>query len=423
MGKGLPFQITMKSFNKIFAGIITLIIFICIICNLCLLNISENSSREYRVEANRIAYDISKYGIDAVDLAEYSSIISIVQMNDTNKEDFFNAESDYVIREINGEIYRIEYTAQKNETIRLFFIFMNIILVTFSILIMIIIIMISQKILKPFFQLRDAPYELSRGNLTVPIKENKNRLFGKFTWGIDLLREKLEHSKKKELELQKEKKTLLLSLSHDIKTPLSAIKLYSKALSKGLYTDHSKQIEIAESINTKADQIEAFVSEIIRASNEDFLHLEVKMGEFYLSQIVAEIFEYYQEKLTLISIDFTVGNYTDCILKGDADRVIETLQNIIENAIKYGDGKNISIDFSDEEDCKLITVKNSGATLAETELHHIFESFWRGSNVKNQPGSGLGLYICRQLIHKMGGEIFAEMNGEFLSLTIVLNKV
>lgn len=73
--------------------------------------------------------------------------------------------------------------------------------------------------------MRDIPYELARGNLTAPIKENKYRFFGKFTWGINLLREK---------------KTLILSLSHDIKTPLSAIHLYAKALSKGLYKEHEK---------------------------------------------------------------------------------------------------------------------------------------------------------------------------------------
>ena len=62
----------------------------------------------------------------------------------------------------------------------------------------------------------------------------------------------MEQQKERELGLQRDKKMLLLSLSHDIKTPLSAIKMYSKALSKGLYTSPEKHLEIAENINAKA---------------------------------------------------------------------------------------------------------------------------------------------------------------------------
>ena len=70
-------------------------------------------------------------------------------------------------------------------------------------------------------------YELAKGNLSLPVKEENSKLFGRFLWGMDMLREKLEDNKARELEFQKEQKTLILSLSHDIKTPLSSIELYS----------------------------------------------------------------------------------------------------------------------------------------------------------------------------------------------------
>lgn len=232
----------------------------------------------------------------------------------------------------------------------------------------------------------------------------------------------MEQQKERELGLQRDKKMLLLSLSHDIKTPLSAIKMYSKALSKGLYTSPEKHLEIAENINAKADEIESYVSEIIAASREDFLSLDVNNGEYYLSELVNKISLYYTEKLSLIKTDFSVGSYTDCLINGDIDRSIEVIQNIMENAIKYGDGKSIKISFSEEDGCILVTVRNSGCTLPDADLPHIFESFWRGVNAKRVKGSGLGLYICRQLMRKMNGEIFAEIKDGFMCVTTVLGK-
>lgn len=278
---------------------------------------------------------------------------------------------------------------------------------------------VRNKILSPFAKLTNVPYELAKGNLTVPVKESRNHFFGRFVWGIDLLRENMEEQKQRELILQKENKTLLLSLSHDIKTPLSAIKLYADALRKNLYSDYGKQVEIAGKINRKVDEIEEYVSRIIAASREDFLSLEVENSEFYLLDLMENIRNYYVEKLAGQKTGFHIAEYGDCLLAGDLDRSVEVLQNIMENAIKYGDGNVIQIDFSEEENCKLITVKSSGCTLGDTELPHIFDSFWRGANARNIQGSGLGLYICRQLMRKMNGEIFAQVEDGSLLVTVV----
>ncbi|MBR5090087.1 MAG: HAMP domain-containing histidine kinase, partial [Ruminiclostridium sp.] len=202
--------------------------------------------------------------------------------------------------------------------------------------------------------------------------------------------------------------------------PLSAIKLYSAALEKGIYTDPQKQKETARSIGDKADEIEHLVNEIMRSGTEDIVRFEVKDAEFYLSEVISRISVYYRDKLT--GTRFTVGEYNDCIISGDPDRLEEVLQNIIENAVKYGDGHSISLSFADEEDCRLITVTNSGCTLPEEELAHIFDSFWRGSNVGSRNGNGLGLYICRQLTRAMGGDIYAEIRGDEMNVTVVCRK-
>lgn len=409
----------MKAFKRVFVAVLAVIIAVFAIANVILLTDDDESGRPYRVEISRLVREIENGSFAITDLEKCEYVIGVEKYDDN----FYNSDNDYVIREINGELYRFEYRMDGSTDKLKLIIAVNGILGFMTVLVISVMLYIMLKILKPFERLTDVPYELSKGNLTAPVKETKNRFFGRFIWGVDMLRENMEQQKERELNLQRDKKMLLLSLSHDIKTPLSAIKLYSKALSKGLYANPEKQLEIAENINAKADEIEGYVSQIITASREDFLSLDVNMGEFYLSELVNKISLYYTEKLSLIKTDFTVDDYTDCLLNGDPDRSVEVIQNIMENAIKYGDGRSIAVSFSEEDGCVLVTVKNSGCTLADSELLHVFDSFWRGSNAKNEKGSGLGLYICRQLMHKMNGEVFAEIKNGFMYVTAVFTKV
>ena len=377
------------------------------------------SGRPYRVEASRIEQLISES--KSFDLADYDYISAVEKLDENNRQTFYNSDSDYLIKEIDSSIYRFDYKfTNDNYTV---FLLVNLSLGFMALAIAVILFFVYHKIIRPFNKLCDVPFELSKGNLTIPLKENKSRLVGRFVWGLDLLREKLEQQKTQELSLQKEKKTLVLSLSHDIKTPLSVIELYAKALEKDLYRGEEKKKEIGKSICSKCDEIKGYVDEIIKASNEDFLDLTVDNGEFYLSAVVAEIKAFYSYKLMLLKCDFTVGKFCDCLLKGDINRSVEVLQNIIENAIKYGDGKLINISFTQEEDCIIISVSNTGSKLSENELTHIFDSFWRGSNVGSNSGSGLGLYICRQLMKKMDGDIFASCYEGIMSVSAVFRMV
>lgn len=409
----------MKAFEKMVCAVSLLFAAIFIFANLIMLhwNIPENG-RPYRVEINRVALAIEENGLQNVDLSQCEYVYHIEKCS----VDFYDSDSDYSIREIGGELYRFDYAVKTGTNSSRIILAVNIILAVVTAAVFTSLFYIRSKILRPFERITNVPYELSKGNLTIPVKENKSRFFGKFLWGIDLLRENMEQQKTREMELQKEKKTLLLSLSHDIKTPLSAIKLYAKALSKNLYSDVDRQIEIAEKINEKADEIEKYVTQIITASREDFLSLEVNDGEFYLADLIENISSFYTEKLSLLKTEFMVGEYRNRLLFGDLDRSVEVLQNIMENALKYGDGRSVELLFPDDDEGVLISVRNSGCTLEKSDLPHIFESFWRGANAENIRGSGLGLYICRRLMHKMRGEIFAEIDGTFITVTAVFSK-
>lgn len=406
----------MKAFNKIFSVVAIAVILLFIVVNIILAADRTNGSRQYRVEISRLVHEIETNG--SADISECVYVTNIERYG----EKFYSTDSDYVIYEINGELYRFDYNINGCSNKTYFMGIVNAVLGVIAILFIVVMLYIKYAILTPFERLSSLPYELSKGNLTTPIEETKNRFFGKFLWGIDVLRENIEQQKQRELEMQKEKKALLLSLSHDIKTPLSAIKLYSAALSKNLYLDAEKQHKIAESITEKADEIEGYVSQIITASREDFLSLEVEMGEFYLSELIEKITGYYREKLALIKTDFNVGKYKNCLLSGDLSRSVEVLQNVMENSLKYGDGRRVELIFPEDDECVQIALRNGGCTLSRDDLPHIFESFWRGANAENIRGSGLGLYICRQLMRKMNGEIFAEIDGDIITVIAVFAR-
>jgi signal transduction histidine kinase len=415
-----------KSFDRLFAGILLLFVVVLVIINFGFSMLLHNESgREYRVEVNRLQKEIEQKGMDRINLKSYNCIKKItIQNKNMGDAAFFEGDgSDYIIKNIDGVYYRFDYEIHLTNEFRMIRMAINISMIVMGTAALLVLVYVRAKLLQPFNKIKDVPYELSKGNLTVGVKENKSRFFGKFVWGLDLLREHLEEEKAKELSLQKEKKTLVLSISHDIKTPLSAIKLYSKALVKNLYDSDEKRKEVAEKIGVMADEIEGFVAEIIKASSQDFLMLEVHNTEFYLNDLLHNIHLFYSEKLSLLKTDFMIEKYSNCLIKGDLDRAEEVLQNMIENAIKYGDGKYISIQVTTEEDCRLITVSNSGCTLNENELPYIFDSFWRGSNVGNNGGNGLGLYICRQLMLKMDGDIYAECRNGEMRVTAVMRML
>ena len=408
----------MKVFDRFIVTVMFIMFLAVIFINFIVFGMAANDNKLYKVEINRIEQELSDG--NEVSSENYDTILGIYKFNEA--DDFYTSQNEYVIREINSELYRIEYDDRFSSDNFKLPIAVNIASGIILLITLIVLLYIRYNIVKPFTEISDLPYQLSKGKLSAPLKETKKRYFGKFIWGLDMLRDELEKSKLRELERAKKEKTFLMSLSHDIKTPLSAIKLYSKAISKGIYSSRQKQTEAAEKIDLKADEIEAFINEIIKNLSSDFMTFEVNPTEFYLSQVIDKVTAYYADKLNSLGIYFKISRYVNCLISGDPDKIEEVLQNIIENAVKYGDGHCISINFSDEEDCRLITISNSGCTLPDTELTHIFDSFWRGSNTGSQQGCGLGLYICRQLMNAMGGDIFAEISNDNMNVTIVCRK-
>lgn len=380
--------------------------------------ISDNEIRsygdhimEYQVENSRyVKYILYKPAEEAVTIEE--------------EDGFYQVRSGYhsVIKPVaeSGEItgyLRFDYLTEPSDY-RLT-VYYNLTMAALGLVCVLIFLYFYRHIIRPFHKLSDIPYELAKGNLTQDIKEEKGKYFGKFVWGIGMLKDTLEYHKQRELKLARDKKMILLSISHDIKTPLNAIELYAKALERNRYQSEEERKHAARKISEKVIEIDSFVQDIVKSSSEDIITLEIHNREFYTKDLIQKIQTGYGEKCRLNHIKFTIGMYDNLLLYGDVDRLYEAVGNLIENAFKYGDGIAIRITFAIEENYLLISVYNTGAPVEENEMAHLFDSFFRGKNAEHKQGNGLGLYICREIMKNMEGDIYAERCEEGMSFTIV----
>ena len=105
----------------------------------------------------------------------------------------------------------------------------------------------------------------------------------------------------------------------------------------------------ALAITDNARQIEKLVAEIVQSQTEDIIDIEVTDGEYYLTDLIRRLTATYKEKLALIHTDFQIDAHPNLLLKGDLERLLDVFENLIENAIKYGDGRQIRLAFAREQ--------------------------------------------------------------------------
>lgn len=423
----------MKKINGIMAGVCIFWLLLLLTAEFLWSRQENEAGRAYLVEVNRMMRGMEeKQGFSMPDLQEEGQIREVSFLPYEKLGDA-GAAADF-LRHHNGSSIHIEPLMADQTVLGLvrfdygslpknkeFLRIMEGLLTAVVLFVLTILVYIRNRILKPFAALSSLPYDLAKGHIQMEIEENRNRFFGKFIWGISMLRDHLQASRKKTLQLEREKKMLLLSVSHDIKTPLNSIKLYARALEEDLYDSREEKRHAVMQIRRLSEEIEEFVKKIVQTSSEEIVPIEVENAEFYLEDLVSMIKEYYVPRCRLLMIKFTVAPFENKLISGDMDRAFEAVENIMENAIKYGDGKSVDITVTEEEDCQLIRIKNSGNPVKTEELPHLFDSFYRGSNAGTQEGNGLGLYICREIMLKMHGEIFAQPEEDGMCFVLVFS--
>ncbi|MBP5763068.1 MAG: HAMP domain-containing histidine kinase [Lachnospiraceae bacterium] len=277
-------------------------------------------------------------------------------------------------------------------------------------------IYIGTHILRPFEKLSSYPEKLSKNQLTEKLPETKNRFFGRFTWGINMLSDRLTSDRRRIGELSREHLTMLTTIAHGIKTPVSNIKLYADAISTGLYQPDGKVNEsdagVAEKISRNADEIASIVKELIDKAQGGVVDFEPSIQNFYLNELILFLNEEYGNRLNVLKIPHSFELESDAIIKSDRDGICRILSQLMENAIKYGNGGGINVRISKDEEGYLISVKNKGKVIPDKELPFLFNSFYRGSNSEGIPGSGIGLFECYEITRKLCGDIYARSDAE-----------
>lgn len=273
---------------------------------------------------------------------------------------------------------------------------------------------LNWKLLAPFWRLQAFAGHIARGNLDVPLTMDRNHLFGSFTESFDLMRDQLNEAKKAEAMAKQSKQELIASLSHDIKTPVTAIKLISELLKVTAPEEFQGKID---TIYKKAGQIDCLVTDLFRSAMEELQQLSINMAEVE-STLLNSFFknaDYYG----LI----TCAPIPGCILKTDPLRLEQVIDNVINNSYKYA-RTPIQITARSDGDFLQLTISDFGPGVGEEELPHLFDRCFRGQAAirGGQDGSGIGLYVSRTLMEQMNGEMICgnKPDGFFVSLLIPL---
>ena len=284
---------------------------------------------------------------------------------------------------------------------------------------MLFFIYIDRKVIMPFNPLSEYPERIARNENADALPESKNRYFGKYIWGMNMLRDRLSGDTRKLRQLEKEQLTLVSTIAHGIKTPVANIKLYSEAIKSGLYREDGipdkKDAEVADKITKNADDITDLVKELLDSASKGVVVFEPSIGTFYLTEIEEFIKREYDNRMSVLRIPYKIDMKSRVLITSDKSGITRILTQLLENAIKYGDGRGITITVDKNEDGYIFSVRDVGSRIPDSEMPYVFNSFWRGSNASEVEGNGLGLYEASFIAGKLGGDItvrYIEENEE-----------
>lgn len=291
--------------------------------------------------------------------------------------------------------------------------------------ILILYLVIYILVLKPFGKLEGFAADIAAGNLDQDLKYSRVNMFGEFTWAFDHMRREIKKARQCEQEAVENNKTVIATLSHDIKTPIASIRAYSEALSENMDTTPERRNRYIDVITRKCDEVAKITDDMFIHSLHDLDKLVIKRENVEIDKVIKE------------TVDSMSGGRADIvmheikpatIINADAGRIAQVIENIINNARKYaksniyidteiigqddgtiGDYRNTAVN-NIEADKDLSTeyvvhIKDEGNGIPPEDMPFIFEKFYRGNNRGEEPGAGLGLFIVQYVMQQTDGRV------------------
>ena len=261
-------------------------------------------------------------------------------------------------------------------------------------LLLLVLLLVEIKVIRPFDKLKEFASAVAAGDLDKPLEMDRENIFGAFTEGFDIMRERLNESRERELQMSISKKELIAQLSHDIKTPVASIKAMSEVL--GAKEDRPAVKEKLDSIGLKADQIDGLVSNLFVSTLNELNRLEVKESDMESVELEKYIRQAdYNNRIKEMEIP-------ECVIICDRLRINQVISNIIFNSYKYAD-TDIYVSGITDVDFLTVSITDRGGGIPVEELNLITKKYKRGSNADTKQGAGLGRFISKELMENMQG--------------------
>ena len=337
-------------------------------------------------------------------------INEIVQLSEKDDEESLNKRNQALMK-FRKELAK-EQTLDTNGKISIMIWILYGLCITFLLL---VFAYIYRTIIRPFNILQNYADEIARGNFDIDLRYERTNYFGKFTWAFDHMRREITKARACEKEAIDNNKTVIATLSHDIKTPIASIRAYAEGLDANLDSGPEMRRKYSLVIMIKCDEVTKLTNDLFLHSLSDLDKLKINMTRENIRELLIKIISELQLNDSFIRV---TGELPDAYVMIDEKRFEQVMENLINNTKKYAPESNIEISSDIGEDNISICVQDYGEGIPDEDMPFIFDKFYRGSNARDRQGSGLGLYIVRYIMKQMGGSVDLISSSEGLRVIL-----
>ena len=294
---------------------------------------------------------------------------------------------------------------------------------------MIMMVWIYGSIISPIHKLQEAAQNVEEGNLNFEIKPEKDDEMGRLMQAFEKMRIRLRDNAEEKLKSDRESKELISNISHDLKTPITAIKGYVEGIMDGVADTPEKMDRYIKTIYNKANEMDLLINELTFYSKIDTNRIPYNFTTISAKQYFGDCAEDLFMELEAKGVQFRYRNYleTDSKVIVDPEQLRRVISNIVGNSVKYMDKSDpsITMDLKDVGDFVQIELGDNGKGIAAKDLPNIFDRFYRTDASRNSSkgGSGIGLSIVKKIVEEHGGKIWATSEeGVGTTMYFVIRK-